>query len=266
MRGCLVPRRTRPQNLPQQYQDILIFYRMGDFYELFFQDAEIAAKELGIILTKKQLKNNSIPMCGVPHHSYESYAARLITAGYKVGICEQLETPEEAKKRGGYKAVIKREVVRIITKGTLTEDSMLPSDDFNYLAAIHKTNNEITAESHISARCRVRRFEFLANVARLHDANFPLLLPDFDVVRMIQPEGFCPCFFVAMYAKVSHSNDAVARIKKIEPVISHSAFMHDLRSVVRRSRDDRSQRWSLGIRCAAIRCGAEQTSFQARKS
>ena len=109
---------------------------MGDFYELFFEDAEIAAQELDITLTKRgQHKGDPIPMAGVPHHSAEPYLARLIRAGHCVAICEQTETPEEAKKRG-YKAVVNRDIVRIVTPGTLTEDTLLDARASNYLASL----------------------------------------------------------------------------------------------------------------------------------
>ena len=114
----------------------LLFFRMGDFYELFFEDAEIAAQELDITLTKRgQHKGDPIPMAGVPHHSAEPYLARLIRAGHCVAICEQTETPEEAKKRG-YKAVVNRDIVRIVTPGTLTEDTLLDARASNYLASL----------------------------------------------------------------------------------------------------------------------------------
>lgn len=119
------------------HADCLLFYRMGDFFELFFDDAVIAAKVLDIALTKRGKTGGlDIPMCGVPHHSHESYLARLIKAGYKVALCEQIETPEEAKKRGGYKAIVKRDVVRVVTPGTITEDSLLDTRSSNYLACI----------------------------------------------------------------------------------------------------------------------------------
>ncbi|MBQ7303596.1 MAG: hypothetical protein IJW75_01585 [Alphaproteobacteria bacterium] len=121
-------------DIKQEYPDFLMFYRMGDFYELFFEDAIKAAKALDIVLTKRgSYQGEPIPMCGVPFHAYESYLARLIHQGFKVAICEQVETPEEAKKRGGTKAVVKREVVRLVTAGTLTEDNMLDARINNYL-------------------------------------------------------------------------------------------------------------------------------------
>lgn len=127
------------------YPDCLLFYRMGDFYELFFDDAVTAAAALDITLTKRgRVDGADIPMCGVPHHAAESYLARLIRQGYRVAICEQMEDPATAKKRGS-KAVVKRDVVRIITPGTLTEDSLLDSRAHNYLVAIAAAGNELGA-------------------------------------------------------------------------------------------------------------------------
>ena len=126
-----------------EYQGSILFYRMGDFYEMFFEDALVAAPILGIALTKRgQHLNQDIPMCGVPFHSSDSYIAKLIEKGYKVAICEQMESPEEAKKRG-YKAVVKREVVRIITPGTITEDNLLNSNSSNFLVAISLIKDEL---------------------------------------------------------------------------------------------------------------------------
>lgn len=122
--------------LKAEHPDVILFYRLGDFYELFFKDAEIGAAAMDIALTKRgQHLGEDIPMCGVPFHSYESYLEKLIKAGHKVAICEQTETPEEAKKRGGHKAVVTREVVRVITPGTVTEDNLLDARSASYLAA-----------------------------------------------------------------------------------------------------------------------------------
>lgn len=126
-----------------EYQNHILFYRMGDFYEMFFEDAVTASSILGIALTKRgQHNNQDIPMCGVPFHSADSYIAKLIEQGYKVAICEQMESPEEAKKRG-HKSVVRREVVRIITPGTLTEDNLLISNSSNFLLAIASIREEI---------------------------------------------------------------------------------------------------------------------------
>ncbi len=148
---------TRPQTerispMLAQYQATkaahlgsLLFFRMGDFYELFFEDAEAAAPVLDIALTKRgQHAGRDIPMCGVPVHSAEGYLERLIKAGFKVAICEQVEDPVEAKKRGS-KSVVRREVVRIVTPGTLTEESLLDAKRNNYLAAIARAAGGLAA-------------------------------------------------------------------------------------------------------------------------
>ncbi len=114
----------------------LLFYRMGDFYEMFFEDAEIAAQALGIVLTRRgRHQGQDIPLCGVPVHAAQDYLKKLITLGHRVAICEQIEDPALAKKRGG-KSVVKRDVVRLVTAGTLTEDDLLPARASNYLAAL----------------------------------------------------------------------------------------------------------------------------------
>ena len=118
--------------------DCMLFYRMGDFYELFFQDAVAAAEALGIVLTKRgKHLGEDIPMCGVPVHRADEYLQRLIAKGFRVAVCEQLEDPAEAKKRG-HKAVVHRDVVRLVTPGTLTEDSLLDAKARNYLTALFK--------------------------------------------------------------------------------------------------------------------------------
>ncbi len=127
-----------------QYPDYLVFYRMGDFYELFFDDAVKAAACLDIALTRRgKHENADIPMCGVPHHSSDSYLEKLIRAGFKVVIAEQMETPEAAKKRGA-KSVIRREVIRIVTPGTITEDTLLDGKKSNFLAALATDGGKIS--------------------------------------------------------------------------------------------------------------------------
>ena len=137
---ALSPGMAQYMEIKKSYPDYLLFYRMGDFYELFFEDAFKASKALDIALTKRgKAQGEDVPMCGVPFHAYESYLAKLIKCGYKVAICEQMEDPAEAKKRG-YKSVVKRDVVRLVTAGTLTEDTLLDSRRNNYLMGISKTN------------------------------------------------------------------------------------------------------------------------------
>ena len=116
--------------------DALVFFRMGDFYELFFEDARRAAEALGIALTYRgKHQGQDIPMAGVPVHAAEAYLAKLIRAGFKVAVCEQMEDPAEARRRGG-KSIVRRDVVRVVTPGTLTEDSLLDARGANRLAAV----------------------------------------------------------------------------------------------------------------------------------
>jgi len=125
------------------HPDHLVFYRMGDFYELFFDDAVKASAALDIALTKRgQHLGEDIKMCGVPVHSHEAYLSRLIRRGFKVAVCEQVEDPAEAKKRGA-KSVVERAVVRVITPGTLTEDALLDARSHNYLAALSEAQGEL---------------------------------------------------------------------------------------------------------------------------
>ncbi len=123
--------------LKREAGDCLLFYRMGDFFELFFDDARRASQVLDIALTSRGEHGGApIPMCGVPVHSAEGYLARLIKAGCRVAIAEQVESPEQAKARGGSKALVKRDIVRFVTAGTLTEEALLEPRRANMLAAI----------------------------------------------------------------------------------------------------------------------------------
>ena len=116
--------------------DCLLFYRMGDFYEMFFDDADTASRALGIVLTKRgKNQGRDIPMCGVPVVRADEYLHRLIALVHRVAVCEQLEDPAEARKRGS-KSVVRRDVVRLVTPGTLTEDTLLDAKRNNYLLAI----------------------------------------------------------------------------------------------------------------------------------
>src|SRR5256886_15827380 len=135
------PARVTP--MMEQYLEIkaanpglLLFYRMGDFYELFFEDAEIASKALGIMLTKRgKHQGMDIPMCGVPVERSDDYLHRLIAQGHRVAVCEQMEDPAAARARGN-KSVVRRDVVRLVTPGTLTDDTLLGAGANNYLLAI----------------------------------------------------------------------------------------------------------------------------------
>ena len=134
-KATVTPMMAQYLDIKAQYPNALLFYRMGDFYELFFEDAVAASEALDIALTKRgKYEGADIPMCGVPVHAAEGYLLTLIRKGFRVAVGEQLEKPAEAKKRGA-KAVVKRDVVRLVTPGTLTEESLLEARRHNYLAS-----------------------------------------------------------------------------------------------------------------------------------
>ena len=117
--------------IKKNYPDTILFFRLGDFYEMFFEDAKTASKELELVLTGRDCgQQERAPMCGVPFHSADSYIARLVSKGYKVAICEQTEDPKTAK------GIVKRDVIRVISAGTVIESSMLDETKNNYLAVL----------------------------------------------------------------------------------------------------------------------------------
>ena len=151
----------------EQYQDCLLFYRLGDFYEMFFEDAITASRELEITLTGKECgQEERAPMCGVPYHAAETYIARLIGKGYKVAICEQLEDPKTAK------GIVKRDVVRVVTPGTVIESNMLDEKKNNYIMAIYKMGLYFGL-----AACDVSTGDFMATQIK-EENNFAKLLDE----------------------------------------------------------------------------------------
>lgn len=181
--------------LKAQFPDHLLFFRMGDFYELFFEDAGVAAAALGIALTKRgRHGDEEIAMCGVPHHQAERYLHDLIRKGFKVAVAEQLEDPAEARKRGS-KAVVKRDVVRLVTPGTLSEDALLSAESSNYLAAIAlRAEKAGVAWADLSTGVfevtTVARAELPATLARLSPAEALLAAPaDPDLARLVRDGG-----------------------------------------------------------------------------
>src|SRR5215468_11148299 len=145
--GGITPSMAQFLKIKAANPDCLLFYRMGDFYELFFEDAEVAARALDIVLTKRgKHLGRDIPMCGVPVHRADEYLNRLIALGHRVAVCEQLEDPAEARKRGN-KSVVRRDVIRLVTPGTLTEDTLLDARRNNYLLAIARARVSVGEES-----------------------------------------------------------------------------------------------------------------------
>src|SRR5437667_2522466 len=141
--GAVTPVMAQYHEIKRAHPGCLLFFRMGDFYELFFEDAQEAAPALDIALTKRGRHDGAdIPMCGVPVHTVDAYLARLIRAGFKVAICDQIEDPAEARRRGA-KGPVRRAVVRVVTAGTLTEDGLLDARRHNYLAGIAEAGGEL---------------------------------------------------------------------------------------------------------------------------
>jgi DNA mismatch repair protein MutS len=154
------PMMAQYHRLKAEAGDALLFYRMGDFFELFFDDAKAAAACLDIALTKRGADGGEpVPMCGVPVHAAESYLARLIRAGHRVAIAEQTESPAEARKARGSKALVERAIVRLVTPGTLTEETLLDSASANWLAAIGRAGEEWAIAA---ADISTGRFELVA--------------------------------------------------------------------------------------------------------
>ncbi|MDQ8756978.1 DNA mismatch repair protein MutS [Sphingosinicella sp. LHD-64] len=167
--------------LKAEAEGCLLFYRMGDFFELFFDDAKVAAADLDIALTTRgEHDGQPIPMCGVPIHAAESYLARLIRAGHRVAIAEQTESPAEAKKRGS-KAVVNRAIVRVVTAGTLTEETLLDSRAANWLAAVAKAGERYGIAA---ADISTGRFELTSIPAAALDAELARLA----ATEIISPE------------------------------------------------------------------------------
>jgi len=154
------PMMAQYRRLKDEAGDALLFYRMGDFFELFFDDAKAASACLDIALTKRgEDAGEPIPMCGVPAHSADSYLARLIKAGHRVAIAEQTESPAEARKARGSKALVERAIIRLVTPGTLTEDILLESSAANWLAAVGRAGDDWAIAA---ADISTGRFELVA--------------------------------------------------------------------------------------------------------
>ena len=158
--GRITPMMEQYTEIKAANPDCLLFYRMGDFYELFFADAEVASRALGIVLTKRgKHLGTDIPMCGVPIERADEYLHRLIALGHRVAVCEQLEDPAETKKRGP-KSVVLRDVVRLVTPGTLTEDSLLDARRNNYLLAVARARTSTATSQYAIAWIDVSTGEF----------------------------------------------------------------------------------------------------------
>ena len=178
----------------EQYKDCILFYRLGDFYEMFFDDAITASRELELTLTGKDCgQEERAPMCGIPHHAAEIYVSRLIAKGYKVAICEQLEDPKETK------GIVKRGVIRIVTPGTVVESNMLEERKNNFIMSIFKSGIYFG----ISV-CDISTGEFYS--AEIKDnQNFPLVLD--EIARYTPSE-------LVINSMMSDCTEEMAKIKE----------------------------------------------------
>ena len=178
----------------EQYKDCILFYRLGDFYEMFFDDAILTSRELELTLTGKDCgQEERAPMCGIPYHAAETYVARLIAKGYKVAICEQLEDPKEAK------GIVKRDVIRVVTPGTLIETNLLEEKKNNYIMAIYKN-----AIYYGLAVCDLSTGDFFATQIKGTN-NFSRLL---DEISRYSPSE------IIVNQMVADSSEEMAKIKE----------------------------------------------------
>src|SRR3954453_6622143 len=208
----LTPMMEQYLEIKAAHPGLMLFYRMGDFYELFFEDAEVASKALGIVLTKRgKHLGADIPMCGVPVERSEDYLHRLIAQGIRVAVCEQMEDPSAARARGN-KSVVKRGVVRVVTPGTLTEDNLLDARANNYLLAIARSRGssggdrlglawiDISTSDFIVTECafaelgatlaRINPTEVIVSDALYADATFEPVLRELAAVTPLTRDVF----------------------------------------------------------------------------
>jgi len=214
--------------LKAQAEGCLLFYRMGDFFELFFDDAKTAAQVLDIALTSRgEHDGQPIPMCGVPVHSAEGYLARLIRAGCRVAIAEQVETPEEAKKRGGSKALVARDIVRFVTAGTLTEEALLEPRRANVLAAACDLRGVIGI-----AACDISTGRM--ELEECAPGSMGAALARLGASEIVVPEAWAeaPVDAIARPARDFGSDGGEARLKAIHAVATLDGFGHFSRAML----------------------------------
>lgn len=221
---ALSPMMQQYMKIKEEYQDCILFFRLGDFYEMFFEDAKVASRELELTLTGKNCGlEERAPMCGVPFHSADTYIARLVEKGYKVAICEQTEDPSKAK------GIVKREVIRIVTPGTVISQSMLKETENNYLASVYSLNGKTglaycdvstgeiygaeipeqdSFETLLNELVKIRASEILIN----EDA--PL---DLDEMKLVTEAWFNP--LCEDYYNLRAASDAVLRQFKVKALL-----------------------------------------------
>jgi DNA mismatch repair protein MutS len=190
--------------------DSLLFYRMGDFYELFFDDAEKASQALGIVLTKRgKHQGADIPMCGVPVHAADDYLQKLIAQGFRVAVCEQIEDPAEARKRGS-KSVVRRDVIRLVTPGTITEDKLLAPSESSFLMAMGRVKGAAGSE----AACALAWIDISTGAFRVAETSSERLLAD---IFRVDPRELIVAEPVFHDAEFRPAFDVLGRIVNPQP-------------------------------------------------
>jgi len=226
---AITPMMAQYLKIKAAHADALLFYRMGDFYEMFFDDAVAAAAALDIALTKRgKHRGEDIQMCGVPVHAAEGYLLSLIRKGFRVAVCEQMEDPAEARKRG-YKAVVRREVVRLVTPGTLTEDTLLDARRHNFLAAWAEVRGEgalawvdvSTGELTVAATARSALGPGLARIAPREVLVLEAAFDDPVLMAQIEEAG---AVATPLGAASFDSGGAEARLKALFRVAALDSF------------------------------------------
>ena len=171
---ALTPMMVEYMKTKEQYSDCILFYRLGDFYEMFFEDAITVSRELELVLTGKNCGlEERAPMCGIPHHAAAAYIPRLVNKGYKVAICEQLEDPKQAK------GIVKRGVVKIITPGTFVDNNSNLENDNTYLMVIHEDGETIGIATSDISTGEFKTTSFSYSMASLLDEIAKLSPKDF---------------------------------------------------------------------------------------
>ena len=175
----LTPMMRQYMEVKEKYKDCILFYRLGDFYEMFFEDALLASRELEIVLTGRDCGlEERAPMCGVPYHAVEIYASKLIEKGYKVAICEQMTDPKESK------GLVEREVIRVMTPGTVIEESMLSERKNNYIVSVFLRDSDLGLALAIESQQVLRPdLRLLVMSATIDGSRFASLLGDAPVIE-----------------------------------------------------------------------------------
>jgi DNA mismatch repair protein MutS len=220
MAGSATPMMAQYLALKREAGDCLLFYRMGDFFELFFDDARTASAVLDIALTSRgEHDGKPIPMCGVPVHAAEGYLARLIKAGCRVAIAEQTESPEEARKRGGSKTLVARDIVRFVTAGTLTEEALLEPRRANVLAAVCE----------VRGACGLAACDISTGRMELEECApdaLPAALARIGASELVAPEGWAgmPADAIPRPQREFASDEGETRLRAIHGVATLDGF------------------------------------------